>query len=251
VDFLSRKLDAVGIRLTRSIKTRGFDTHLNEPVVSFCFDDFPRSAVTEGARMLRSHGWFGTFYAAGGLCGKRVRGIDHFTAEDLQRIHEEGHEIGCHTFSHEPLAHKSKAYVVDEVKRNAEFVDKLLPGYRLSTFAYPFGNVRLPQKIIMSTQYGICRGIWPGLNRRRMDFGELRTIALRPHLPSTAELSMWLDRAQASKAWLIFFTHDVSDDPGPWGYTRRDFADLLDAVAQRGLKVLPMKNAAGLARFLH
>ena len=65
LDLLSRKVNGLEVVLTRNIKARALDTHLSEPIVSFCFDDFPRSAITEGGRMLRERGWAGTFYAAG------------------------------------------------------------------------------------------------------------------------------------------------------------------------------------------
>src|SRR5206468_1978257 len=84
LDLLSRKINGIEVRLTRNIKARALDTRLGEPVVSFCFDDFPRSAVTEGGRMLRAHGWTGTYYAAGSFCGREVDGISYFTEDDLR-----------------------------------------------------------------------------------------------------------------------------------------------------------------------
>ena len=37
------------------------------PIVSFTFDDFPRTAATAGAAILESFGARGTFYTAAGL----------------------------------------------------------------------------------------------------------------------------------------------------------------------------------------
>src|ERR1700761_4440439 len=69
-------------------------------IVSFTFDDFPRSAVSNGARILESYGARGTFYAAGSYCGKTIDGIVQYSKEDLLRLVRDGHEIGCHTFHH-------------------------------------------------------------------------------------------------------------------------------------------------------
>jgi peptidoglycan/xylan/chitin deacetylase (PgdA/CDA1 family) len=249
VALFSRKVNGIEVRLTRNIKARALDTRLAEPVVSFCFDDFPRSAVIEGARMLRERGWTGSFYAAGSFCGREVEGIDYFTKDDLGQLHEEGHEIGCHTFSHLRLAHQRAEPILDDLERNRDFLAGILPDHRSSSFAYPFGDIRLPQKLLLSRQFGICRGIWSGLNRRRMDFGELKAVPLALCGPGFDEVTRWLDRAARENAWLIFFTHDVSRDPSPHGYRTDEFARLLDSVAARGIKVLPVKNAAGLARF--
>jgi len=53
--------------------------------VSICFDDFPKSAVSEALPALSRRGWKATWYAAGGMMG-----TDHpihgrmFDAGDLQ-----------------------------------------------------------------------------------------------------------------------------------------------------------------------
>ncbi|HWE73076.1 MAG TPA: polysaccharide deacetylase family protein [Stellaceae bacterium] len=249
--LMSRKLNGIEVRLTRNIKARALDTHLAEPVVSFCFDDFPRSAVTEGGRMLLERGWTGTFYAAGSFCGREVDGISYFSEDDLHQIDEEGHEIGCHTFSHLRVAHKKASTVLDDLKRNAEFLAKALPDHRCSTFAYPFGDLRLPQKMLVSRQFGVCRGIWPGVNRGRMDFGELKAVPLGQIGPDFDAILGWIDTAVRENAWLIFFTHDIGPRPSEWGYQPEAFAKLLDVVAARRIKVLPVKNAVGLARFVN
>jgi peptidoglycan/xylan/chitin deacetylase (PgdA/CDA1 family) len=249
--LLSRKVNGLEVRLTRNIKTRALDTHLTEPVISFCFDDFPRSAVSEGARMLRERGWAGTFYAAGSLCGRQVDNISYFTEDDLHQINEEGHEIGCHTFSHLRVAHQKVSTILDDLKRNAEFLAKVLPDHRSGTFAYPFGDLRLPQKILLSHRFGVCRGIWPGVNRGRMDFGELKAVPLGQIGPNFEEVLSWIDVAVRENAWLIFFTHDIDRSPSEWGYQRDAFAKLLDVVEARRVKVLPVKNAVGLARFVN
>jgi peptidoglycan/xylan/chitin deacetylase (PgdA/CDA1 family) len=247
--LMSRKLNGLEVVLTRNIKVPALDTRLSEPVVSFSFDDFPRSAVTEGGRMLRARGWAGTFYAAGAFCGREVDGIPYFTEDDLRQIDEDGHEIGCHTFSHLRLAHQRAPIILDDLKRNADFLAKTLPAHRCSSFAYPFGDLRLPQKRLLAREFGVCRGIWSGINRGRMDFGELKAVGLAQIGPDVDEVVGWLDLAVRTNAWLIFFTHDVSARPSPYGYRTDAFAKLLDIVAARGIRVMPVKNAVGLARF--
>jgi hypothetical protein len=61
----------------------------------------------------------------------------------------------------------------------------------------------------------------------------------------------WIDHAVRENAWLIFFTHDIGLRPSEWGYHPDAFAKLLDVVAARRIKVLPVKNAVGFARFAH
>ena len=40
---------------------------LDRPVVSFTFDDFPRSAITNGSDLLEKENWLASFYVAAGL----------------------------------------------------------------------------------------------------------------------------------------------------------------------------------------
>lgn len=251
LSLMSRKLNGLEVVLTRNIKARALDTHLTEPLVSFCFDDFPRSAVTEGGRMLHERGWAGSFYAAGSFCGREVEGISYFTEDDLRQLDHDGHEIGCHTFSHLRVAHKKSSTVLDDLKLNADFLAKILPEHRSSTFAYPFGDLRLPQKMLLARQFGVCRGIWRGINRGRMDFGELKAVPLAEIGPDFDEVVGWLDLAVRTNAWVIFFTHDMGPQPSDYGYRPDRFEKLLDIVAARKVKVLPVKNAVGLARFVN
>ena len=58
-----------------------------------------------------------------------------------------------------------------------------------------------------------------------------------------------LDEAKETNGWVIFFTHDVSDNPSPYGCLPRQLADVVQAVIDRGIEILPIKNAAGKIRF--
>lgn len=231
----------------RSIKLRTFDSHITEPIVSFAFDDFPHSALTEGGRMVRDAGWRGTFYTAGGFCGRHVDGIDYFTHDDLIQADREGHEIGCHTFSHANLRTLTAPEILDELRLNAAFIREILPGYTFSSFAYPFGELRLRNKALLAKQFSMCRGVGGGLNAGRIDFAQLRSVLLGPGSFEDLRIDAWLERAVASKAWLVFFTHDISDDPSPYGCRASVFAKTIESIARRGIKVLPVNSAGELA----
>jgi peptidoglycan/xylan/chitin deacetylase (PgdA/CDA1 family) len=247
--LLSRAAKAAQVRLARNVKLNALDTRLDAPVVSFTFDDFPRSALTEGARILRERGWAGTYYVAGGFCGRTVDGLDYFDRDDLVQAAEDGHEIGCHTFGHLRLPETKPEEIEADLRRNAAFVAEVLPHHRLSSFAYPYGDLDLGKKALLAQRFPICRGIWPGINAGRMDFAQLKAVPLERNSLAGLDVEAWLDRAEAERGWLIFFTHDVSDDPSAYGCFRRTFEAVADAVARRGIRVLPVKNAVGLARF--
>src|SRR6266581_4896556 len=70
------------------------------PLISFTFDDFPRSAVLAGGAILNRFGLAGTYYACLGLLGTEAPTGRLCVPDDLMRVLAQGHELGCHTFSH-------------------------------------------------------------------------------------------------------------------------------------------------------
>lgn len=245
--LIQRALGSARVRFTRNVRLNAFRSHLSEPMVSFSFDDVPRSALTEGGRILRERGWTGSYYVAGSLCGRRLDGIDYMDRDDIIAADQEGHEIGCHTFSHLRLRTATSEAIREDLKRNEDFMRAVLPQHKLSSFAYPFGDLDLRSKALLSRKFPICRGIWEGVNQNRIDFAQLKSVSLERRAFDERAIEYWLDRTQAAKGWLIFFTHDISDDPSPYGCFTDAFARVADSVARRGIRVLPVKNVAGLA----
>jgi peptidoglycan/xylan/chitin deacetylase (PgdA/CDA1 family) len=219
------------------------------PVVSFTFDDFPQSAVTNGARILQSRGVRGSFYVAGSYEGRCEHDIDYFTREDLQALAEDQHEIGCHTFGHVRLPGAKPAQIHADLQRNAEFVDSALGGYRMSSFAYPYGHVNVFKKALIGRSFPLARGIWPGVNSRKIDIQQLKAIPLEKRSFDLPRILEALDAAKAVAGWVIFFSHDVSDSPSPYGCAPDDLARIVDASQERGFEILPVKNAAGRVFF--
>ena len=70
------------------------------PIISFTFDDFPRSALHTGGAILKRYGVTGTYYVSFGLMGKQAPTGTMFLREDIETLLEHGHELGCHTFDH-------------------------------------------------------------------------------------------------------------------------------------------------------
>src|SRR3954463_8778250 len=70
------------------------------PVISFTFDDAPRTAFTTGGNILGNHGIKATFFVSLGLLGSETEIGPIASADDLRRSVDDGHELGCHTFDH-------------------------------------------------------------------------------------------------------------------------------------------------------
>jgi peptidoglycan/xylan/chitin deacetylase (PgdA/CDA1 family) len=213
-------------------------------MVSFSFDDFPRSAGHSGAQILEEFGVRGTYFVCGGREGRNIEGQDHFAADDLIALRRAGHEIGCHTFGHIRVPLSSRKEVGDDLARNREYVHRVLGDYPMTSFAYPYGQVTVGAKAFLSRHYPVCRGIWSGVNSGRIDFRQLRATPLERSSFDPTRVSAIIDKAAASNGWLIFFTHDISANPSAFGITGSEFRRVVSEVVERGIDILPMNEAA-------
>src|SRR5688572_7340869 len=106
-------------RLARNWTLQAVRNRAIAPLVSFSFDDFPRSAATAGAQVLKDFGVKGSYFVSGGRAGRHIDGLDQFVEDDLINMAEAGHEIGCHTFGHIALPGSRPAAIRDDLLRNA------------------------------------------------------------------------------------------------------------------------------------
>jgi peptidoglycan/xylan/chitin deacetylase (PgdA/CDA1 family) len=213
------------------------------PIVSFTFDDFPRSAILNGAKILERHGARGTFYGAGSYCDQSVEGVVQYSAQDLPQLVRSGHEIGCHTFNHRRVSTLSKNALLAEIELNRTFFARHLPALKMKTFAYPFGDQSLSATLRLQRIFDACRSTDSGLNAGRIDLGRLRANRLYNSVIDVRKVGELIHEAAASNAWLIFYTHDVDPTPTRFGCTPRLFEEAVKMAASSGARLLPVGEA--------
>jgi peptidoglycan/xylan/chitin deacetylase (PgdA/CDA1 family) len=215
-------------------------------VISFSFDDFPRSAVINGARILEKYGVRGTFYAAGSMCKKVEDGMVYFGPSDLATLTVTGHEIGCHTFSHVSVSKVAAKELDSEIARNASFITENLPGLVMRSFAYPYGDISLCSTRALLRKFDSCRSTRYGLNIGRVDLGLLKAVRLYDPLIDNTGISALIDKAIANNAWLIFYTHDVDEFRRQFGSTTTLFEGAVRASAASQADVLTIRDAVNV-----
>ena len=96
-----RKLIHLSHRFRASYKFRNLHTLRNKvPLISFTFDDFPKSAAMVGAEILRKYNVQGTYYLSLGIIGQESPGGEICDVDTIKNLIEEKHEIGSHTYDH-------------------------------------------------------------------------------------------------------------------------------------------------------
>jgi peptidoglycan/xylan/chitin deacetylase (PgdA/CDA1 family) len=231
----------------RQITVRPARLKLEKPVASFSFDDFPLSAWEAGGPILERFGAKGTYYAAGTYCGATEGGIRYYGEETLRAVHAAGHEIGCHSFSHEHGPMVDPILLADDLDRNAIFLREVLGEVEPLNFAYPYGELNARTKRAMGERFSSCRGVHTGINGPVTDLSQLRAIPLERRSWGADKVERWIEAARAVNGWLVFFSHDVSDDPTPHGCTPAMLEHALASARDAGFDLAPVNRALARA----
>jgi len=249
MSIIARILDRVRREIALAVRTRTVRMRNLRPIVSFSFDDFPKSAVTNGARLLERHGVAGTFYYCCSFNGRTVDEMDYYNIDDLRRLVSNGHELGCHTASHILASRYSRMDLLRDIEENATYLRAQFGDVRMTTFAFPFGDITLASKILLQQRFAACRTTAPGLNRGSVDLGALKAQRLYSTAINPEGLTSLIKAAAASNAWLIFYTHDVDEPPTMYGCTPGLFEAALETALAEHCAILPVRTALGMIGF--
>lgn len=208
------------------------------PVISLTFDDYPRSALELGGRILTHEGIFATYYTAFGLAGTESPSGTIGSVDDLAACVASGHEIACHSYDHVDCRHASLDEIVRNLDRNRKVARDLgLPPLR--HFAYPFGRYGMTGKRIAMESYASARTIVWGINRANIDLGSLKSVPIYSRNGSR-RLTSYLDGLRSRTGWLILYTHDVSPRPSPYGCTPEELRSVIRQARAMDALILPV-----------
>ena len=216
--------------LARCSRSKVLPMRQSKPIVTFTFDDVPASACDLGARILERHGARGTFYVAGSGCGSaNAGGPLRATIGQLRTIWTNGHEIGCHTFSHPAVRYMSSDELDSELNRNQFVLKTISSDIVVRNFAYPYGDLSVRTKRYLEARFDSCRSSHAGFNTAVADLGALNAWPLENASLDRQKVAELIAETVRSGGWLIFYSHDVSDEPTRFGVS----PDLLEIGCQR------------------
>jgi len=233
-------------RLARHLLTAPFKLP-NRPMVSFTFDDVPKSATTVGARILEEYNARGTFYIAGGLVDKWSGHWNGSSVEDIVSLHRGGHEVACHTFSHTRAVDLNTAAMIAEIEKNRHFFRAVDPSIKIENFAYPYGLVSASHKQQLRNLFRSSRSILPGINADVVDLQYLRATPLIECQIERDEIERAIEQAILTGGWLIFYSHDVATTPSRYGCSPSLLRDALNAASRRKIPILNIAEALSRA----
>jgi len=203
--------------LARNVPTKKLMMRNTRPLVSFTFDDAAVSACTTGAMLLEQHRVRGTFYISGGNCGRPSPTGPLATADQVRALHERGHEIGCHTYSHMRVVELSQDALALDLERNRRFLQGILGDIELRNFAYPYGDISFAAKRYLGARFDSCRSHTPGVNAGVADLSVLKSRALERVSIDRQRIQDVIAETVRRNGWLLFAGHDITDMPSQYG----------------------------------
>jgi peptidoglycan/xylan/chitin deacetylase (PgdA/CDA1 family) len=218
------------------------------PLISFSFDDFPRTALTVGGSILQDAGVRGTYYAAPGLLNT-LNGLGpQFSTEDLFDLLAAGHELASHTYSHASARTTGLAQYVHEVEKGYQTLTQTLGLNASRQFAYPYGEITLRVKRTVGPKMQSCRGVYPGLNGPHVDLNLLRANRMYGDTDELPQAKALIDENSRKGSWLIFYTHDVRLKPSPYGCTPALLQQIVRTAVESGARITTVAEVIALAQ---
>ena len=238
--------DRIHLTMSRRLMRRRAKMRNEVPLISFTFDDFPRSALHTGGAILKGQDLRATYYASLGLMGREAPVGTIFSADDLQLVVSEGHELGSHTFSHCHAWQTRPSEFEKSIIDNQSALSRFLPEARFATLSYPISQPRPLTKRRAARHFACCRGGGQTFNAGIIDLNYLRAFFLEKSKDITS-VSEMIDRNIEARGWLIFATHDVSEQPTRFGCTPNFFEDVVRLALRSGARILPVREACEVA----
>jgi peptidoglycan/xylan/chitin deacetylase (PgdA/CDA1 family) len=213
-------------------------------MISFTFDDFPRSALTNGGAILKQYGYSGTYYACFGLMGQQNSTGEIFQREDLQELIRQGHELGCHTFDHCDSWETTPAEFEASILRNRRAAAQHVPTVTLKSFSYPISWPQPATKRRTASFFDCARVGGQTFNVGVVDLNYLKGFFIEQSRDDFDAIKQIIDGNTQAMGWLIFATHDVSDSPTRFGCAPALFERIVAYAEKSGAHVLPVRDAS-------
>lgn len=212
------------------------------PIVTFTFDDFPQSAFTVGGKILESHDARATYYVARGLMDSENALGRQFSRDDLTSLVERGHEVAIHGFDHLSARKTGVDEFIADVHRCETTLRECVSTGVTSNFAYPYGHATLSAKRRLGPLMSSSRGTIPGFNGPEVDLNLLRANFLYGGADQFERAKQLIQKNVESKSWLIFYSHDVADQPSQYGCTPELLQQTLCYAVEQGTKVMTVAD---------
>jgi peptidoglycan/xylan/chitin deacetylase (PgdA/CDA1 family) len=209
-----------------------------DALIIITFDDGNETDYSAALPLMEARHIKGTTYVTTSLIGEK----GYLTWEQLSRLAAAGWTIGCHTATHPRLSELNPAQIEGELLASEQaFLEQGFPAPR--HLAYPHGDYNDDVVALVQQHRLTARAITEGVPLDPIAPDLFRIQASQLYVQDCQSLSAAfgsIDRAIQEGSILLFYTHDVSEDPSPYGAHPFQFMEVLDYIVSRQVKTATM-----------
>ena len=219
---------------------------MNLPVITLMFDDGFSEVYHDALPMLEDFG----YTANVAVSGSKINGDGYLTIEQVKELLSKGWGLSDHSYSHANFRKMDVGAVEREISDNRKFVKDLFC-YELNDFVFPKSKLSPSSLSLVLSYYPtvftgtteITGNTLPFRHRllKRVEISTYETFlyGLR-FLSFTRKLQSYLKTLASERRveWLILFTHKVTDRPGLFDASKKQFGIVLNAIAAADVPVL-------------
>lgn len=250
MSLLLKALQEIKTRVYQSFINDTRKIKLNQAIISVTFDDVPYSALKNGLAILDKHSIKATFYIATGLASpedlidSETDSAERFlNRSNVEQLHQSGHDIACHTYSHYRLDQGSAEEMERDAEQNINTLSSWIEGKPIQHFSYPFGLVSFKAKKLLSKHYKTMRSSRPGINTDPSDLYLLRATSIYNPSFNRSSMAELISTTVRQGGWLVLYTHGVDGNPGAYDCTPEQLDWVLGQAVNSGARILPIADA--------
>lgn len=214
-------------------------------VVSFTFDDAPRSVYTQAYPLLKAAGMHATIYLSTGFVEKP----GYVKWLDVKELDASGWEIGAHTHAHQDLTKLSPSEMTEEIAKSQQLLQER--GYKAVSFSAPFGEYGERELVELKKVYISNRAAWGngGINNYHTR-DAYNLVSLGITLETTLDdVRKQINAIKKDGGWLILQLHQIDNgqnEPTAFSkesiYTTKLFPQILKLVQEAQVPVRTVRD---------
>ncbi len=216
---------------TPATKPENTQSETTGPIVSFTFDDCPRSVYAQGFRVLQPHNIRCTVY----ITTSYVDQPGWITLCELRELRAAGWEIGAHTMNHPHLSRLSELMIHREFQAANQQLRAW--GFEPRSMATPYLDTSPEIQAIIPLYYQSNRNGTHGDHREAINPYDLELLDSLTH--DVPLLKAWLDHLKANDRWGIFLGHYVDER----GITASELLEVALYARSIGVAILTVSEA--------
>ncbi len=162
----------------------------------------------------------------------------HMTWKQVKKLDEAGWDIECHSYSHANLQDLEDK----EIEMEMNSVDNAFKANDLDPpehHAFPYGYFDERVQEIVGQHRITQRTTMDGINTYPYNLEKLKSVCMCYNVDT---LNDYVDEVTKKGGLLIFYTHDVQEEPYEWGIEKDKFIEVLDYSISKDVEIVTMSE---------